>query len=73
MPTGSCFPLFLKGKTMLYDAKYLRPGAFEHWIAEARIRAIRDFTGKERAAMFELYSSCYTIDEALQELPHYLD
>jgi hypothetical protein len=58
---------------MLYDAKHLRPGDFEHWIAQARSQAVRDFTGKELSAMFELYSSAYTVDEALQELPFYRD
>jgi hypothetical protein len=58
---------------MLYDAKHLKPGHFERWIAQARSLVLRDFTGKELSAMFELYSSAYTVDEALQELPHYLD
>ena len=58
---------------MLYDAKHFQPGGFERWIAQARNEALRDFTGKELSAMFELYSSACTVDEALQELPHYLD
>lgn len=54
-------------------AKHIRPGAFEQWMARARSQTLREFTGKERSAMFELYSSCYTVAEALQELPFYLD